>query len=70
MDQEANKRKGSSEITKEAPDNKIRRTTSRESGSLNFAMLNNQLVEKITAIWKSTSSSAKNSQAYEVGFHN
>ncbi|XP_053599063.1 myosin-2 heavy chain isoform X2 [Microplitis demolitor] len=65
MDQEANKRKGSSEITKEAPDNKIRRTTSRESGSLNFAMLNNQLVEKITAIWKSTSSSAKNSQAYE-----
>ncbi|XP_057321463.1 synaptonemal complex protein 1-like isoform X2 [Microplitis mediator] len=65
MDQEANKRKGSSEMTKEAPDNKIRRTTSRESGSLNFAMLNSQLVEKITAIWKSTSSSAKNSQAYE-----
>ncbi|CAD6206052.1 GSCOCG00010012001-RA-CDS [Cotesia congregata] len=66
MDQKSNKRKNSIDIIQEGPTNKVlRRTSSLESSSSNLGKSNNQFLDRITAIWKTTSSGAKNSLTYE-----
>lgn len=71
MDQKSNKRKNSIDIIQDGLTSKVlRRTSSIESSSSsNLEKSNHQFLERIKAIWKTTSSGAKNSLTYEVKYH-
>ncbi|XP_074093872.1 uncharacterized protein LOC141524114 isoform X1 [Cotesia typhae] len=69
MNQKSSKRKNSIDIIQDGPTSKVlRRTSSLESSSSNLEKSNHQFLEKIKAIWRTTSSGAKNSLTYEFPF--